>query len=122
VPVTHPNDLFAGEPASFQLLQDGKPASNMEVSLIPGGIRYRDQLNEMKVKTDEQGKFTATFPAPGMYWMNATTGGGRPGGAEGPGGGPRATNGGGRPGPRGPMRFPTGDRASYTATIEVLPQ
>jgi uncharacterized GH25 family protein len=115
-PITHPNDLVVGEPASFQLLKDGKPATNLEVTLIPGGIRYRDQLNEAKLKTDAEGKFTTTFKAPGMYWMNATVGAaGRPSGAGGPGGqGPG--------GPGGPMRMPAGDRASYTATLEVLPQ
>lgn len=105
VPVTHPNDLVTGEAATFQLLNNGKPAANLEVTLIPGGIRYRDQLHERKVTTDAEGKFSTTFKEPGMYWMNATTGGGR-----GPGG------------PGGPGRIPAGNRASYTATIEVLPQ
>jgi len=102
-PITHPNDLVVGEAAKFQLLKDGKPAADMEVTLIPGGNRYRDQLNEMKVKTDAEGKFSVTFKTAGMYWINATTGAARGG-------------------PGGPMRMPVGDRASYTATIEVLPQ
>jgi uncharacterized GH25 family protein len=103
VPVTHPNDLVAGEPASFKLVLNGKPAAGLEVSVVPGGIRYRDQLQDMKCKTDAEGKFTVTFKAPGMHWINATTGGG-------PGGG-------------GPGRgVPAGDRASYTATLEVMPQ
>ena len=70
-PVTHPNDLFAKETATFQLLLDGKPAAGIEVSIVPGGIRYRDQLNEIKTKTDAEGKFSVTWPAPGMYWMEA---------------------------------------------------
>jgi uncharacterized GH25 family protein len=108
VAITHPNDLVAGEAAKFQFLQDGKPAANLEVTLIAGGIRYRNQLGELKVKTDSEGKFSVTFKDPGMYWLNATTGGGpRPGG-----GGPGA----------GPLRFPTGNRANYVATVEVLPQ
>lgn len=133
--ITHPNDLVAGEAAQFQLLQDGKPAAGLEVTLIPGGIRYRNQLGEMKVKTDDAGKFSVTLKDPGMYWMNVTTGGG-PRGPGGPGagpggpgagpGGPGARTGGpggpGGPGGGGPMRFPTGNRSSYTATIEVLPQ
>ncbi len=56
VPVTHPNDLFAGETATFQFLLDGKPAAGLPVTVIPGGIRYRDQLNDMKVKTGADGK------------------------------------------------------------------
>ena len=105
VALTHPNDLVAGEAATFQLLLDGKPAAGLEVAMIPGGIRYRDQLQEKKAKTDGEGKFVAKFDTPGMWWINATTGGGRgPGGAGGPG------------------RMPAGDRASYTATLEVMPQ
>jgi uncharacterized GH25 family protein len=110
-PVTHPNDLVNGEPASFRFLQDGKPAAGLEVSVIPGGIRYRDNLNEQKIKTDSEGRFTVTFPVPGMYWINATTGAG----GRGPGGP-------GAPGSPGGMRIPAGDRASYVATLEVLPQ
>ena len=110
-PITHPNDLVVGEAATFQLLQDGKPAAGLEVTLIPGGIRYRDQLHEVKLTTDDQGKFTTTFKAPGMYWMNAATGAARRPGGEGSGAGSG-----------GPIRMPTGNRASYTATFEVLPQ
>ncbi|OYQ35539.1 ABC transporter permease [Niveispirillum lacus] len=72
-PVTHPNDLVAGEQASFTLLLDGKPASDVEVTVIPGGIRYRNDLGEMKLKTDKDGAFTVTWPTAGMYWMTAQT-------------------------------------------------
>src|SRR3546814_14333188 len=41
VPVTHPNDLYAGERASFQLLLDGKPAARLPVTVIPVRLRYR---------------------------------------------------------------------------------
>jgi ABC-type Co2+ transport system, periplasmic component len=73
VPVTHPNDLFAQEPARFKFLVDGKPGSDLEVTIVPGGSRYRDQPNELKVKTDAQGQFEVTWPEAGMYWINATT-------------------------------------------------
>ncbi|MBE0660650.1 MAG: DUF4198 domain-containing protein [Bryobacteraceae bacterium] len=124
VPVTHPNDLVTGEAATFQLLLDGKPAAGLEVTLIAGASRYRDKEDEMKAKTGEDGKFSVTFKDPGMYWMNATTAPARGGGpaAGGPkpaiAGGPGA----GGPGAGGPMRMPVGDRSSYTATFEVLPQ
>ncbi len=41
VPVTHPNDLFAGETAHFKLVIDGKPAAGLKVEIIPEGSRYR---------------------------------------------------------------------------------
>jgi len=71
-PITHPNDLVAGSPASFRLLLDGKPAADLKVTVIPGGNRYRDKLGEMTLKTDKDGKFSVTWPAPGMYWMEAS--------------------------------------------------
>lgn len=73
VPVTHPNDLFAGEAATFQFLLDGKPAAGLSVTVIPGGIRYRDQLGQVDLKTGADGKVEVTWPEPGMYWMNVTT-------------------------------------------------
>ncbi|PZX24615.1 conserved hypothetical protein; putative exported protein [Cupriavidus phytorum] len=70
-PITHPNDLVAGDTASFRLLLDGKPASNLKVAVVPGGIRYRDQLQEFSATTDADGKFSVKWPAAGMYWMEA---------------------------------------------------
>jgi len=97
-PVTHPNDLIAETPATFQMLLDGKPAANLEVEVVPGGNRYRDKLGDMKLTTDKDGKFTVTWPAPGMYWMEAV-----------------ATD------DKGPNATINRRRASYVATLEVLP-
>lgn len=71
VPVTHPNDLFAGEAAEFTFLLDGKPAQNVEISVVPGGNRYRDETGDFTVKTDAEGKVAITWPTPGMYWLEA---------------------------------------------------
>ncbi|MBB4633183.1 DUF4198 domain-containing protein [Sphingosinicella soli] len=71
VPVTHPNDLVSGEAATFQFVIDGKPAAGIEIEVVPGGIRYRDQLGQMDMKTDAEGKVTITWPNPGLYWMSA---------------------------------------------------
>ncbi|HEY9132340.1 MAG TPA: DUF4198 domain-containing protein [Dyella sp.] len=73
VPVTAVNDLVAGEPASFRLLLDGKPAANLEVTAIAGATRYRNAPEEIKATTDSDGKFTLTWPHAGMYWVNANT-------------------------------------------------
>jgi uncharacterized GH25 family protein len=100
VPVTHPNDLYAGETATFQFLKDGKPTEGLTVTAIPGGIRYRDELNQMDLKTDGEGKVAITWPEPGLYWINVTEGGDDEEGA-GPGGPPRA-------------------RVSYVTVVEVL--
>lgn len=105
MPVTHPNDLVSGEAATFQFLLDGKPASGLKVTVIPGGIRYRDALGQMDLTTGADGKLSVTWPEPGMYWLNASVGGGGEGG-PGEGQGANAAT---------PQR-----RASYTTTLEVL--
>jgi hypothetical protein len=73
VPVTHPNDLVAGETASFRFLLDGKPAAGLPVTIIPGGNRYRDTLNQIDLKTGPDGGIAVRWPGPGMYWLNVTT-------------------------------------------------
>lgn len=69
VPVTHPNNLFAGEKATFKILLDGMPARDVEVKIVPGGNRYRFKLGDVVVRTGADGTFTAPFPDAGMYWV-----------------------------------------------------
>ncbi|MDR1076000.1 MAG: DUF4198 domain-containing protein [Xanthomonadaceae bacterium] len=69
VPVTHPNDLFAGEEARFRVLIDGQPAPELEFEIVRGGTRYRNAQDEIKVSTDARGEFSVTWPEPGMYWL-----------------------------------------------------
>ncbi|MCY1350111.1 hypothetical protein D9M69_363350 [compost metagenome] len=98
-PITHPNDLVAGDTASFRLLLDGKPAANLKVEVVPGGIRYRDKLQELSATTDADGKFSVKWPAPGMYWMEAEVRD------------DKAT-----------FKQAKSRRATYAVTVEVLPQ
>ncbi len=100
VPVTHPNDLVMGEDATFQFLLDGKPTPGLTVTVIPGGIRYRDQLNQQDLKTGAEGKVTIKWSNPGMTWINVTT--------------PRAER------EEGAPPAPGGRRASYVTTLEVM--
>ncbi len=95
-PVTHPNDMVVGEAAQFRFLIDGRPAADLDVAVVPGGVRYRDRLRDVRVKTDADGRFSVRWAEPGMYWISATFG------TE-----------------AQPSR--PGRRASYAATIEVLP-
>ena len=71
VPARHPNDLYAGEPAKFRFLLDGKPARDLAVEIIAGGTRYRDAPGAIETKTDQDGVITVTWPAPGLYWLDA---------------------------------------------------
>lgn len=72
VPLTHPNDLVAAEPARFRLVLDGMPVAGLKVAVVPGGKRYRDQLGGVEVLSDAQGEFSVTWPAAGLYWLSAT--------------------------------------------------
>ena len=122
VPITHPNDLVQGEPASFRLLRDGAPLRDLAVSVIPGGIRYRDTLREIAVRTDGEGAFTVRFPDAGMYWLSASM---RTGGAPSPAGEhagvampPAASS--GASAASGPPPFRPGARVLYGVTLEVM--
>jgi uncharacterized GH25 family protein len=98
-PVTHPNDLFSGSEASFKLLLDGKPAPNVKVEIVRGGIRYRNAVGEINATTDESGTFKVTWPEPGMYWLEATVEDDKP-----------------------TLKEAKKRRAGYVATLEVLPE
>uniref|UniRef100_B0SWQ7 Nickel transport complex, NikM subunit, transmembrane n=1 Tax=Caulobacter sp. (strain K31) TaxID=366602 RepID=B0SWQ7_CAUSK len=117
VPVTHPNDLVAGEAATFKFLLDGKPAADLEVTFAPGNSRYRATPGDFKVKTGADGAFKVTFPEAGMYWMNAVARTGETG--RGPGGPGMGGAPGGAPAPATPLAG-NGMSASYTATLEAL--
>ena len=97
--LTQPNDLVAGETASFRLMMDGKPAANAHVTIIAGGIRYRQKLDEIQLNTDASGKFSVQWPAAGMYWLEAEVKDNQN------------------------IKAPAKSRtASYAVTLEVLPQ
>ena len=99
VPTTHPNDLYAGEAAKFRFLLDGKPVQDLAVQVIAGGTRYRDAPQPMNFKTDKDGAIAITWPASGLYWLDAVVED------------DKATV------PNVKKR-----RATYNATLEVLPQ
>lgn len=97
-PVTHPNDLAPGEPATFVMHLDGQPAAGLEIKAVRGGTRYRDKLEEIKTATDAKGQFTLTFPQAGMYWIDVDADDAK-------------------------TTFPKAQkrRLAYVATVEVLP-
>jgi uncharacterized GH25 family protein len=99
VTVTHPNDLFAGEQATFRMLKDGQPAAGLEFEITRGGTRYRNAQEEIKVTTDANGEFNVTWPEAGMYWLETATEDAK------------------TSLPQAKQR-----RLSYVATLEVLPQ
>lgn len=99
LPLSHPNDLYAGEPARFRVLLDGQPAPGVPVELIAGGTRYRDTPNELRLQSDRAGEFTVTWPAAGLYWLDLAV-----------------------QDDKASVPNVRKRRASYNATLEVLPQ
>ena len=73
IPVTHPNDLFAGEECKLRFMVNGKPQKGLKVTVIRGETRYRNQQDEMQLTTDELGELSVTWPKPGMYWLETST-------------------------------------------------
>lgn len=67
----HPNDLVAGEPVELTFLVDGKPTEGVEVVIVRGQTRYRNNLEEKKFITDKAGKVKTILPEAGMYWLDA---------------------------------------------------
>ena len=98
-PVTHPNDLFAGEEATFRVLVDGKPAAGLEFEIVRGGTRYRNAQDDLKATTDAEGLLKVTWPEPGMYWLETSV-----------------------EDDRTTVAQATQRRLVYVATLEVLPQ
>lgn len=104
LPLSHPNEYLAGEPARFRFLLDGKPVPDLKVAIVPGGVRYRGVLKEVMATTDANGEFTVTWPMAQMYWINASYP-------------PRVQVPEGQPRPPMPAL-----RHNYGGTFEVLPQ
>lgn len=71
VPVTHPNDLFAGETARFRLTIDGTPAVGAEITVLPAGMRYRDSQDALNLTADSDGAFDVLWPHAGRYFLEA---------------------------------------------------
>lgn len=96
-PVTHPDELVVGEKANFRFLVDGKPASGLKVTVVPGGKRYRNDDGARDFIAGPDGLVAIDWPAAGLYWINASLTDDEP--SE----------------PKASQR-----RLSYTTTVEVL--
>src|SRR5690606_32662361 len=99
VPVTHPNDLFAGEEATFRILVDGQPTAGLEFEIVRGGTRYRNAQDDIAATTDAEGLLRVTWPEAGVYWLET-----------------------GVQDDKASIPQATRRRLSYVATLEVLPQ
>lgn len=71
VPVTHPNDLFSGEKATFRFLIDGKPAAGVKIEVTKGERRYRNAEESVEFTTDKDGQVAINWPSAGQYFLEA---------------------------------------------------
>lgn len=123
IPVTHPSDMTTASPARFRALVDGKPAPDLDITIVPGGGRFRAATGDMSVKTDAAGEVTITWPMAGMVWLGASwprreeapAQGAMPPKSDGP---MAASDGGSATAPRAPT---PPRRLNYSATFEVAP-
>lgn len=65
--LTHPNEIVAGEAASFEVLLDGKPLPAQTISIHSGGVAYLENAKPVEVITDAAGKFAVKVDRPGVY-------------------------------------------------------
>ena len=96
-PVTHPDELVAGQTAKFRFLVDGKPTAGIKVTVIPGGKRDRNDEGARELTTGADGIRSVDWPAAGRYLLSATL-------TDAKATSPRATE----------------RRMSYVTTLEVL--
>lgn len=70
-PLTHLNDIVAGDVATFRLTLNGKAAVNYKVELTPAGSRYRDQRGVITLISDDRGDVHFDVPQAGIWFLAA---------------------------------------------------
>ncbi|ATQ41515.1 DUF4198 domain-containing protein [Caulobacter mirabilis] len=83
-PITHPNRIFAGEAAKFELLYDGKPLAGARVEVYRSAGVYDGRKALEPVTTDPAGRFSLTAPDAGTYMTLVRHRGPAPAGSETP--------------------------------------
>jgi len=66
-PVTHPNSIFVGSAAEFEVLFDGRPLAGQTIDVHFGNERYSDKKMYAQVTTDQSGRFSVKPSQPGVY-------------------------------------------------------
>lgn len=70
-PLTHPNEVFAGEAFKFRLLMDGKPLPGASFTVARGGDLYAESRFSAAGATDAAGAGAVTLAQPGVYVLEA---------------------------------------------------
>ena len=67
VPVTHPNDLFAGEAFDFVVQFDGKPLASHKVDIYRSAMDLSSEHQAHSLQTDAQGRVQLALKEAGVY-------------------------------------------------------
>jgi len=65
--ITHPNKLFVGQAATFQVLLNGKPLPRQPIGLHHGDEVYSGGEKGTRIVADADGRFSLKLAAPGVY-------------------------------------------------------
>ncbi len=68
-PITHPSDYVTNEAITMQVSYNGKPLTNVEVSLYRDGSQYLANSTAKKSATDNQGQLNFMFQQGGRYML-----------------------------------------------------
>jgi uncharacterized GH25 family protein len=84
--VSHPNDLYAGQPVNGLLLLDGTPLANSTLALHRAASNQasQDKTAPLQLNTNARGEFTLTPPEVGTYLLLARHRAAAPQGAKAP--------------------------------------
>ena len=67
LPVTHPSEVYVGEPFEFVLTFNGKPMKGHEISVFRQGGKYEEPHYKLNVMSKKKGKISVVFEKPGVY-------------------------------------------------------
>ncbi len=65
--ITHPSSLFIGQPATFEVLLNGKPLPGQVIELHKGDEVYAGAEKGTTVTADKAGRFSLTVATAGVY-------------------------------------------------------
>lgn len=70
-PISHPNDLYAGDSFRFQVLNDGQPVAGAQLTIVRAGDAYAARHFTWSGATKGGAVEAVTFDQPGIYVVQA---------------------------------------------------
>ncbi|WP_296594846.1 DUF4198 domain-containing protein [Phenylobacterium sp.] len=70
--ITHPNEIFAGEPVKLRFLNDGQPVGNVAYAVYRGGDFYEEKRYTNAARSGADGAASLKIEEAGVYVLVAT--------------------------------------------------